>query len=285
MSKVEQSSGKTGAAKKNKVDTDNLDLGGETPIERMDIVLPGQDDIGADLEHINEKPLESEVGTQAVPPAYADAPIEQNSAYNNTASDANPSETNTPATNSSSSQSRSAQIQDVPSIDEVDAVQSVSGAPLAPELNSFNQEEDTAGANSQQGSNSTSGASTGPEEASEVNVAPVDINYSNSEVVENASGGTVIATLSTLDANENDTHTYEIVSDPSGHFEIVGDEIRVKDGADLDFETAPTHQIAIQVTDSAGNTFTETMTIDLTDLNEHDVSSISDTDTEMPLDL
>jgi hypothetical protein len=57
MSKVEQSSEKASAAKKNKVDTDNLDLGGETPIERMDIVLPGQDDIGQGVGHINQQPL------------------------------------------------------------------------------------------------------------------------------------------------------------------------------------------------------------------------------------
>jgi hypothetical protein len=92
-----------------------------------------------------------------------------------------------------------------------------------------------------------------------VNVAPTDIVYENSSVGENASGGTVIATLSTVDANDSDTHTYTIVSDPSGYFEIVGDEIRVKEGAGLDFETAPLHEITIQATDSAGNSFTETM--------------------------
>jgi len=36
MSKVEQGSVKASATKKNKVDSDNLDFGGETPIERMD---------------------------------------------------------------------------------------------------------------------------------------------------------------------------------------------------------------------------------------------------------
>lgn len=37
-----------------------------------------------------------------------------------------------------------------------------------------------------------------------------------------------------------------------------------------------TREITIQVTDSAGYTFTETVTIDLIDVNKHDVSSIPD---------
>jgi protocadherin Fat 4 len=278
MSKVEQSSEKASAAKKNKVDTDNLDLGGETPIERMDIVLPGQDDIGQGVGHINQQPLEGGVGTQASPQSHVNAPTEQDFAFNN-ASDANTPDINAPASTNNANQGRNAQIQDVPSIDGVDAVQSASAAPLAPELNSLSQENRAEGADGQLGPSSISQTTTGSEDASEINVAPVDIDFSNTEVAENASGGTVIATLSTVDANDTDTHTYEIVSDPSGYFEIVGDEIRVKDGADLDFETAPIHEIAIQVTDSSGNTFTETMTIDLTDVNEYDVSSISDTDT------
>ncbi|MEP4476315.1 MAG: cadherin repeat domain-containing protein, partial [Lentilitoribacter sp.] len=277
MSKVEQGSGKASPAKKNKVDTDNLDLGGETPIERMDIVLPGQDEVGAGAGHINQQPLQGGVDAQASPQSHIDAPAEQNS-LSTTAGDLTTPDTKTPASNNSANQSRNAQIQDAPSLDGVDAGQLASGAPLAPELNSLNQESRATETDTQQGQSSKSQTTIGSEESSEINVAPVDIDFSNSEVAENASGGTVIATLSTVDADDTDTHTYEIVSDPSGYFEIVGDEIRVKDGANLDFETAPIHEISIQVTDSAGNTFTETMTIDLTDVNEHDVSSISDTD-------
>ncbi|MEP3418307.1 MAG: cadherin domain-containing protein, partial [Lentilitoribacter sp.] len=277
MSKVEQGSGKASPAKKNKVDTDNLDLGGETPIERMDIVLPGQDEVGAGAGHINQQPLQGGVDAQASPQSHIDAPAEQNS-LSTTAGDLTTPDTKTPASNNSANQSRNAQIQDAPSLDGVDAGQLASGAPLAPELNSLNQESRATETDTQQGQSSKSQTTIGSEESGEINAAPVDIDFSNSAVAENASGGTVIATLSTVDADDTDTHTYEIVSDPSGYFEIVGDEIRVKDGANLDFETAPIHEISIQVTDSAGNTFTETMTIDLTDVNEHDVLSISDTD-------
>ena len=66
--------------------------------------------------------------------------------------------------------------------------------------------------------------------------------------------GTVVATLSTVDADAGDSHTYAITNDPSGFFEIVGDEVRVAAGANIDFETDQSHDITVQTTDAAGNT-------------------------------
>ncbi|MEP4152640.1 MAG: cadherin domain-containing protein, partial [Lentilitoribacter sp.] len=275
MSKVEQGSQKAGAAKKNKIDTDNFDLGGETPIERMDIVLPGQEEIGAGLEHENQQPLESGLNAPASQSPGNNSAAGQNTNSNNQ----DPSANNAPASENTSNPDNNVEVQNTPSLDGVDlnSVQSGAGAPLAPELNALDEGSNTSNAN-QQSSTSSGGGSTTPGGSDEVNVAPTDIVYDNSSVDENASGGTVIATLSTVDANDSDTHTYAIVSDPSGYFEIVGDEIRVRESADLDFETAPLHEITIQATDSAGNSFTETMTIDLNDLNEHDVGAVADTD-------
>ena len=82
MSMVEQGSEKAGAAKKNKIDTDNFDLGGETPIERMDIVLPGQEEIGAGLEHENQQPLESGLNAPASQSPGNNAPTGQKSNSN-----------------------------------------------------------------------------------------------------------------------------------------------------------------------------------------------------------
>ena len=57
-------------------------------------------------------------------------------------------------------------------------------------------------------------------------------------VDENAAAGTTVATLSAVDADAGDSHTYAITSDPSGFFEIVGNEVRVASGAaNIDFET------------------------------------------------
>ena len=55
---------------------------------------------------------------------------------------------------------------------------------------------------------------------------------------------------------------------PSGKFEIVGNEIRLKAGASLDYESATSHQVNVTVTDAGGLTRTETVNIAVTNQNE-----------------
>ena len=57
-------------------------------------------------------------------------------------------------------------------------------------------------------------------------------------------------------------------SDPSGKFEVVGNEVRLKTGATLDYETATSHQVNVTVTDAGGLTRTETVNIAVTNQNE-----------------
>ena len=60
---------------------------------------------------------------------------------------------------------------------------------------------------------------------------------------ENAAAGTVVATLGATDPDAGlELHLYARL-DPSGKFEVVGDEIRVKAGASLDHESATSHQL------------------------------------------
>ena len=65
-----------------------------------------------------------------------------------------------------------------------------------------------------------------------------------------------------------DTHTYTLADDPSGFFEIVGDEIRVKVGATIDFETATSHEVIVETTDLSGNTYAEAITLTVIDGND-----------------
>ena len=102
----------------------------------------------------------------------------------------------------------------------------------------------------------------------DVNEAPTDITLTGGSVDENAAAGTTVATLSTVDADAGDSHTYAITNDPSGFFEIVGNEVRVAAGATIDFETDQSHDITIQTADGAGNTYSEVVTISVNDLNE-----------------
>lgn len=86
-------------------------------------------------------------------------------------------------------------------------------------------------------------------------------------VDENASAGTVVATLGGVDEDSGDSLSYSI-SDPSGNFEVVGNEIRVKPGASIDFEDAQTHDVTVTVTDLEGLTYDETVTLNVGDINE-----------------
>jgi hypothetical protein len=87
-------------------------------------------------------------------------------------------------------------------------------------------------------------------------------------VAENADAGTVVATLSATDRDFNDDGSFSIV-DTSGNFEIDGDKLVVKDGADIDFETATSHVVSITVTDSSGLSDTSDVTVSVSDVAEN----------------
>ena len=100
------------------------------------------------------------------------------------------------------------------------------------------------------------------------NEAPTDITMAGGTVQENAPAGTVVATLGAVDPDAGGTFTYSLAADPSGQFEIVGNEVRVKAGAALDYEAATSHNVVVTVTDAGGLTHTETVTIAVTNQNE-----------------
>jgi hypothetical protein len=89
-------------------------------------------------------------------------------------------------------------------------------------------------------------------QVSDINETPTDISLSDSTVDENSAGGTVVATLSATDEDTNESFTYQL-SDDSGLFEISGDQVVVKEGADINYEANDAHDITVDVTDSAGN--------------------------------
>ena len=103
------------------------------------------------------------------------------------------------------------------------------------------------------------------------NEAPTDFDLSTATVIENAADGTVIGTLGEVaDANSWDSHGFTLLDDAGGRFALVGDEIRVADGALLDFEAAASHDITVRVTDSGDPalSFDKTFAITLGDAND-----------------
>ncbi|MGE3182058.1 MAG: cadherin repeat domain-containing protein, partial [Phycisphaerae bacterium] len=103
-----------------------------------------------------------------------------------------------------------------------------------------------------------------------VNEAIEHLALDNSTVVENAVPGTVVGTIVVSDPDIDDAHSFELVNDADGHFQIDPESgvISVANGADLNFEENSELEITVRVTDVAGNERLETMTIQITDANE-----------------
>ena len=100
------------------------------------------------------------------------------------------------------------------------------------------------------------------------NGAPTDIVLTGGTVEENSTAGTVVGQLSTVDPDADDTFSYRLVDNGGGRFALVGSQIVVAEGAVLDFETTPTVDVVVEVTDSAGNAFEKTLTVTLGDVGE-----------------
>ncbi len=108
----------------------------------------------------------------------------------------------------------------------------------------------------------------------DVNEAPSGLSITALDVVENAAAGTVIGQLSAEDLDAGDSLSYSL-ADPSNLFEVVGNELRVKSGAVLDFETAASHSLRLRATDRGGLTTEQLVTVDVADANEAPVIAAS----------
>ncbi len=104
--------------------------------------------------------------------------------------------------------------------------------------------------------------------ATETNDPPQDVGLSGGTVAENSPAGTVVGTLSTLDPDAGDSHTYTLADDAGGRFVVAGDEVRVAAGAVLDFEADPSHTVRVRATDEAGESFEKDLVIALTNVSE-----------------
>ncbi|MEM7256082.1 MAG: LamG-like jellyroll fold domain-containing protein, partial [Pseudomonadota bacterium] len=93
---------------------------------------------------------------------------------------------------------------------------------------------------------------------------------------ENSPVGTVAAVASqVVDPDSNDVYTYNLLDDASGAFDInpVNGDITVLDPALLDFETLPSLNVVVRITDPVTGPFDETVTIHLHNLAEAEVST------------
>ena len=101
------------------------------------------------------------------------------------------------------------------------------------------------------------------------NRPPTDITVQGGTVEENAGGGTVVATLGAVDPDQGSTPFTFGISGAPGLFEVVGNEVRVASGAQIDYETQASFDVRLTVTDAAGATYGEQFTIEVEDVAEN----------------
>ncbi|WP_419904508.1 cadherin domain-containing protein [Kiloniella sp.] len=102
--------------------------------------------------------------------------------------------------------------------------------------------------------------------------AATDIALSNNSVVESAGVGTVVGNLSAIDVDSS-SFSYSIVSDPDNKFVIDGDQLKLNAGVDA--ETSTAHSVTIEVDDGAGNTYQETFSVGVTDVDDTAATDIA----------
>ncbi len=98
----------------------------------------------------------------------------------------------------------------------------------------------------------------------DVNDAPTSISLSANTVAENASGANA-GILAAADVDADDSHTF-VVSD--SRFEIVGNQLKLKSGQSLDFETEPSVELQITARDAGGLEISDSLTLHVTNINE-----------------
>ncbi len=108
---------------------------------------------------------------------------------------------------------------------------------------------------------------------------PTDIALSNTTVAENTStaGGYSVGTLTATDPDAGDTFIYSIAGGTdAASFSIAGaqsDEL-ILDAGLLDYEVKASYVVRVAVTDSAGNRYEETFTIDAGNINDAPVNAL-----------
>jgi Ca2+-binding RTX toxin-like protein len=112
-----------------------------------------------------------------------------------------------------------------------------------------------------------------------LNDAPTDIAVAGGAIDENSAVGAVAGILSLVDPDAGDAGTFTLVSGATDKFEVIGNEIRVKAGAVLDFETTPSYQLGIQATDAGGLSVTTTITLTVNNVDESGITGTAGNDT------
>jgi VCBS repeat-containing protein len=89
-------------------------------------------------------------------------------------------------------------------------------------------------------------------------------------IAENASNGSVVGSVSSVDIDSVDNASYTLTNDAGGRFAInsATGQITVADGTLLNFEAATSHTVVVRATDLGGLFFDKTLTLGVSNVNE-----------------
>ena len=96
---------------------------------------------------------------------------------------------------------------------------------------------------------------------------PTAIALSATAINENAAGA-VVGNLSTTDVDAGDSHTYTLSGDDASFFEVVNNQLKLKDSVTANYESKSTYAVTVTSTDSGDATTSESFTVTISDVNE-----------------
>jgi len=106
----------------------------------------------------------------------------------------------------------------------------------------------------------------------DANDAPTGIELSDTEITENANAGTEVATLFTIDPDNADAHTYELVSGTGStdNDQFIISANKILTAASFDFESKQLYKIRLKTTDNGtpAKSFEQAFVITVTDAND-----------------
>jgi Ca2+-binding RTX toxin-like protein len=98
-----------------------------------------------------------------------------------------------------------------------------------------------------------------------LNSMPTDIILSNSLVRENSATGTMVGLLTATDPDPEATHSFELIDDGGGLFQLQGNRLVVANGSHLDHEQSQRHHVTIRATDQAALSTIRTLVVTVSD--------------------
>ncbi|MBC6411033.1 MAG: cadherin repeat domain-containing protein, partial [Ekhidna sp.] len=112
----------------------------------------------------------------------------------------------------------------------------------------------------------------------DVNEAPTGIELDSNSINENVAVNTAVGTFTTVDPDTGDSFTYLLAAGAgatdNGAFSIVGDQLQINSSPD--FETQSSYSIRVSTTDEGGESYSESFSITVVDLNDNDPMITSD---------